>query len=480
MKNPLSNEKKRLLLIEPGTKLDIFPPLGLIELAAFLREKGFEVMIADYSGLDIDDAGVKRLIERFDPFIIGVRVLTGPNILRGLKISKIAKKIGKIVVWGGPHPTILPEQTLKNEYIDAVVIGEGEYAFLDLINYLSGNKGVTPFGCGIKKDRKIIVLEPQKKIVELDKMPLPAWDLLKDVNRYFPDKRNNALPMSTTRGCPYKCGFCHNSNANVKKYLGCYRISPPSRAINEYAFVSSLVKNEIGFLDVGEDLHLVNKDYTKKFCDTMANSGLKLKWFTSARFHTLDIETIDMIAKSGCDRILFGVESGSPRIQKLINKPLPLEHAKKICKRCIDKDILVTNAYIFGHPTETLEELKMTLRFLKEIPADQNLIQMYRPLPATPYFEICKSLNGGLIIPDKLEGWADFGVLGSERNFSEIPDKILFRHYYRINFYEQLKYLKNIEMYYLKRGMYGRFLKTFYQNRFVFKAREMVHNNLKR
>lgn len=472
--------KFKVLLVEAGTELSIFPPLGLMELGAFLRANNVEVLIKDYCGLNIDENELKNTIEKFDPFVVGVRVLTGPNILRGLAISRVAKELGRIVVWGGPHPTILPEQTLENQYIDAVVVGEGEYAFLDLLNYLDGKKNVKPLGCGIKREGKIIVLQQQKKVVDLNKTELPAWDLVENVDRYFPDKKYNALPISTTRGCPYKCGFCHNSNANVKKYLGCYRIAEPSRAVKEYKFVSSIVKNEISFLDVGEDLHLVSKEYTNKFCDTLDKSKLGLKWFTSARFHTMDLELVNRIAKSGCDRILFGVESGSPRIQKLINKPVPLEHAKKICKALMDNDILVTNAYIFGHPTETLEELKMTLRFLKEIPADQNLIQMYRPLPATPYFEICKSLNKGLLIPETLEGWADFGVLGSEKNFSEIPDKTLFKYYYKTNLFEQLKYLKNIEKYYIKRGMYKSFIRNLYRNKFTFKAREMIHNNLKR
>lgn len=478
-----NSKNKKILLFEPGTKLDKFPPLGLIELGAFLRQEGFEVLIEDYSGLDIHDNETQKLIEEFNPFVVGVRVLTGPNILRGLQISKIAKKIGKLVVWGGPHPTILPEQTLKNKNIDAVVIGEGEYAFIDLIDYFSDKRKEKPLGCGIKDSKgKVTIMSAHNKIYDLNRAPLPAWDLLKDINRYFPEKEHNILPLSTTRGCAYNCGFCHNSNSNVKKYLGCYRVAEPFRAIEEYKFVQGLVKNKIDFLDVGEDLHLVTKDYAKRFCKTLNESGLGLKWSSSARFHAMDLEICGLIVSSGCERVLFGVESGCPRIQKLINKPVELEHAKQICKKLVDKGVLVTNAYIFGHPTETLEELKMTFKFLKEIPASQNLIQMYRPLPATPYFELCKASKKGkeLIIPNKLEGWASFGVLGSEQNFSEIDDKPLLKYYYLFNLKEQLKYLFNLERYYLRKGMYSHFVKTLYENRFTFKAKEIIFDKFKR
>jgi len=105
--------KETILLIEPGARYTVFPPIGLMHLAAVLR-KNYNVIIKDYSGREIRDEEIKRDIEKAGAFVIGIRVLTGPPIPRALKISKIAKELGKIVVWGGPHPTVLPEQTLKN------------------------------------------------------------------------------------------------------------------------------------------------------------------------------------------------------------------------------------------------------------------------------------------------------------------------------------------------------------------------------
>ena len=400
--------------------------------------------------------------------------MTGPPIPRAIEISKIAKESGKIVIWGGPHPTILPEQTLENPYIDSVVIGEGEHTFQELLKYYE-NKKAKLEGVGLKnkKDKKIKIMPASKEYVDLNKLPLPAWDLVENVNMYFPDKRHNLLPISTTRGCAFKCGFCHNSNKNVKEYLGCYRIAEPERAIEEYKFVQDIVKNDIDILDVGEDLHLVSLDYSKKFSKTIKESSLGLKWYTAARYQTLNKEIIDIIASAGCIRVLLGVESGSERIQKMNNKVVEFYRAIQIARQLKKKQIFITNAYIFGHPTETVEELNRTIEYIKKIPADENLIQLYRPMPGTPYFQICVERKK-VEVPSRLEGWAGFGVLGHDVNVSEIPSKILFSAYYRTNAIEQSKYLFNQQRFFLRNRMYKKFIRNFINNRFTFKLKEFM------
>jgi len=467
----MTSSMKKILLIEVGARYTPYPPIGIMHLAAVLRDK-YEVIIKDYSGREIDENEVKRDIEKAEPFLVGLRVLTGPPIPRAIKISEIAKEFGKIVVWGGPHPTVLPEQTLENKNIDAVIIGEGELTFQTLIKYFEGKK-VKLEGAGIKKKGKIIITQPSKKSVDLDKMPMPAWDLVENVNKYFPEKKHNEIPISTTRGCAFKCGFCHNSNKNVKQYLGCYRIAHPKRAIEEYKFVQGLVKNEIDTLNVGEDLHLVSEDYTKKFCKEIAESGRQLMWYTSSRYHTLNKEIIDLIAKTKCTRVLLGVESGSERIQKMNNKTIELNRSIKVARYLRKKGIFLTNAYIFGHPTETTDELKRTIEFIKKIPADENLIQLYRPMPGTPYFEICVS-QGKVKVPEKLEDWGRFGVLGHDVNVSQVPDKLLFSSFYKTNAWQQTKFLFNQERFYLRHGMYSQFWKYLLNNRFTFKLKEYL------
>lgn len=464
---------KTIVLIEPGAAQTIYPPIGLMHIAAALRDS-YRIVIKDYSGEQLDKEKIRKDLEKEDPFVVGIRVLTGPPIPRALEISKIAKELNKIVVWGGPHPTILPQQTLENPYIDAVVIGEGEYTFQNLLKYFQGKK-IKLEGVGIKKKGKISIMPAPKKFVKIDDIPLPAWDLVENINRYFPYKNDNSLPISTTRGCAFKCGFCHNSNSNVKCYLGPYRIANPQRAIDEFRFVQSLVKNKIEIIDVGEDLHLVSKEYAKRFSHAVNNSGLKLKWSTAARYEALDDEIIDLIKKSGCISIMLGVESGCERIQRMNNKVINFTNAVEIAKKIRKSKIFLRNTYIFGHPTETVEELKKTIYYIKNLPSDENLIQLYRPMPGTPYFELClksKKVN----VPENLDGWKGFGVLGHDTNVSEIPDRILFSEFYRINLFQQIIYWFNQEKFYLRNNMNEKFLESFYNNRFTFKLKEYIYN----
>jgi radical SAM superfamily enzyme YgiQ (UPF0313 family) len=467
--------RKKVLLIEPGTKITTYPPIGLLHLASAIRNE-YSVFIKDYSGMSLDEVLIRKTLKKINPFVVGLRVLTGPGIPRALLISEIAKDLGISVIWGGPHPTILPEQTLENKNIDAVCIGEGEYALIDLLKYFEG-KIKTVYGAGIKEKEKIIIFPPQKKIVDFENLALPSWDLLEDIDRYFPKKQGNSLPLSTTRGCPFKCGFCHNSNKNVKQYLGCYRIAPPKKAIEELKFIRKLVKNKIDFIDVGEDFHLISKDYAKKFCEEIKNSGIKnLKWNTSTRYSVLNKEIINLIAKHNCKEIMLGVESGSKRIQKINGKIVDFDHAIKIAKLLKEKKIFTRNTYIFGHPTESVEELNQTLKFIKKIPCDENLIQLYRPMPKTPYFDLCLKENKITNIPKKLKDWSGFGIFGQDINVSRIPDKILFSTFYKTNAIQQTKYLFNQQKYYLREGMYLKFLKNFINNRFTHKLKEYIEN----
>lgn len=463
----------RVLLIEVGNSITIFPPIGLMHIASAIRDK-HDVFIKDYSGKEINNERIKKDMLKINPDIIGVRVLTGPQIPRAIEVSRIAKKLEKKVVWGGPHPTILPYQTLENNYVDYVVIGEGEISFINLLKKLEGKKASWN-GIGLKKNGKIIINPAPKEIVNIDKQPLPSWDLLEDIDRYFPEKKHNMLVVSTTRGCAFKCGFCHNSNENVKKYLGCYRIARPERAIEELKFVQSLTKKHIDRLNVGEDFHLISYDYAKRFCEAIKNSGLKIKWWTASRYSVLNKEIIDMIAETGCERMLLGVESGSRRIQEWSKKIVDLNHAISIAKYLKKKNIFLTNSYIFGHPTETPEELKETIKFIKKIPCHENLIQLYRPLPGTPYYEECIK-SGKFKDLKKIEDWAHFGVLGNDVNVSKIPDGILFSSFYKINAIEQTKFVINEEGYYLKNKMYSKFFKGLIQNRFTYKLREIIQN----
>jgi len=461
------------MLIAAGTEIMPHPPLGLLSIAAVLREKKYEVSIKDYSGIKLSEEIITQDLEKANPDIVAISALTGPYITRGILISNVAKKLGKKVVWGGPHVTILPKLTLEHPAIDAVVIGEAEIAFPKLVDFLRG-KAPCPDGVGVKNaEGNIVLAPPSHEFANLDALPLPAWDMLENIDRYFPYKKHNSVIIAATRGCMYKCGFCHNANKDVREYGGPYRNLSAPRVLKEFEFIRSLASKHIDRMDIGGDLLFSHEPYVKKFAQDIIDCGIKVKWTAASTVVGLPEQQIDAVAKAGCESITIGIESGSPRIQQILGKPIDFEKARRVTKKMRSHGVLVTCTYMIGHPTETWEEVQMTLNYMKTIPSDQNLLQFYRPFPGTPYYDVLIRQNK-ITPPEKLEDCATFGVLGYEVNMTEIPTKKLLALYYRINLYEQIKYLLNLERFYFRNGMYEHFSETIANNRFTYKLKEFI------
>ena len=354
----------------------------------------------------------------------------------------------------------------------AVILGEGEYALRDLLLYLQ-QQGEKPHGVWLKENGSILGGIPQEKFIDMNTKPMPAWELLKNFDRYFPYKKHNLVIIEATRGCPYRCGFCHHANDDVKDYGGFYREVQAAKVMEQFDYVLSLTKRHVDRMDIGGDLHLTNERYSKKFIQDMTQIGGGAKWLSVSRFDLMTEEIAEGLAAAGCEGMMLGVESGSKRIQKMLGKMVELDRASKVAKILRKNKILLTNTYMMGHPDETLEELRMTLLYMKKIPADQNLLQIYRPFPGTPYFDVFLS-RFKVKIPSRLEDYTTFGVLGHHANISKIPTDALYRAFYRVNLWEQTRHLVNMQRYYWRNQMYSQFFDGMKNNKFTFKLKEYL------
>lgn len=463
---------QKILFIAAATEFGAYPPLGILSVAAYIREKGFEVGVIDYSGLKITKERIRKDILKHNPDMVAIGVLTGPGLTRAIMVSDVAKELNKNVVWGGPHPTILPHLTLSHSTIDAVIMGEGEYSLEEYIAYLNGSNQ-EPKGMGLKIDGKIKITPAQDRFIDIDTKPMPSWELIKDIDKYFPYSKHNYVLLEANRGCPYKCGFCHHANEDVKSYGGKFRNMSAKRLLEQFDYVKTLTKKHISRMDIGGDMHLTNQSFTEKFVKELKDSGRNVGWHTVSRFDVMTEKMVDLIADAGCEGIMLGCESGSPRIQKMLGKTINLEKAKRITKKLRDNGIMVTVTYMMGHPDETLEEINLTKKFMKEISADQNLLQIYRPFPGTPYFDLCLREHK-LQMPKSLKEYVTFGVLGHHANISKVPVSILLREFYKENAYEQTRYFINQQRFFLKRQMYDQFFDHFKNNKFTFKIKEFL------
>ena len=463
---------KKILFIAPATQFAAYPPSGILGIAAFIKEHNIDVEVIDYSGLEIERKRVEKDVLKSGADLVALGVLTGPGITRAMMISDVAHSMGRYVVWGGPHATVLPEMTLSYKSVDAVILGEGEYALLELIHYLE-NKGEKPKGVWIKENNEIFTAPAQDKFIDMNKKPMPGWELLKNIDRYFPYKKHNLVIIEATRGCPYRCGFCHHASDDVKDYGGFYREVSADKVMEQFNYISSLTKKHVDRMDIGGDLHLTNERYSKKFIQDMIVIGENVKWLSVSRFDLMTNEIAEMLPQAGCEGIMLGVESGSKRIQGMLGKMVDLPKAVKVAKTLRKNYVLLTNTYMMGHPDETIDELKATLYYLKKIPADQNLLQIYRPFPGTPYFNVFIQKNK-VNVPRRLEDYNTFGVLGHHANISRIPTNMLYREFYRVNLVEQGKHLINLQKYYWRNKMYGQFVDGMKNNKFTFKVKEYL------
>jgi radical SAM superfamily enzyme YgiQ (UPF0313 family) len=383
-------------------------PNGLLYRAAVLEEHGHEVRIYD-SNIDHRQPGD---FISFKPDIIGFSVLTGPNMDAAITQSREFKDImpGAKIVWGNVHPSILPEQTLAEPYIDYVVIGAGEYTLLELIEHLEkGDKLGDIKGLAYKEKGRIIINEPRPFIKDLDELPDPAWHLV-DVGKYW------SVTLNTSRGCPFNCTFCYNT-AFHRKYRG------DLSAERVIAQIKHLRKRySIKFIRFFEDNFTFNRKRLRRFCQLLIDQKLKIEWDCDSRAD-LDEEDIALMARSGCVSVALGVESGSPRMLKFLKKDTSVSEMEKTFWLFVKNKIIPRINIMVGLPTETSEDFRLSQDLLERLDNPPYLYNRYVPYPGTTLFDYCIA-NGLIASPQKLADWPNFTEMSATTvNLSHIPQE---------------------------------------------------------
>lgn len=413
----------KILLIFPpwyrllGSAFELVP-MGPAYLAALLRENGHHALIhnADYAkGISLP-ISVTRLTSHFDsykriladlnhqiwrqiretvhkhsPDLVGVSVMT-PKYRSALNIAKIVKEIDASipVVFGGPHPTILPERTLREEVVDIVVRGEGEYTFLELVNSIeSGSDLSKVLGISYKRSEKIVHNPERPLIKNLDELPFPARGLLINKEIYPSDAFGSLL---SSRGCPYRCIFCESHKIWTRKVR--FR-----SAENVVAEIQEAQK-DFGTrrFDFEDDTFTIDRRRVMKFCELVKQEKLDIVWSCTTRADLVDDDMLATMKKAGCWSISIGAESGSEETQRMIKKGITLDQIKA-ASRLIKKRGIVLSAYwMVGFPWETLEDVERTMAFMKELDADFNIYSIVTPYPGSELYEMV--LKEGLIKED--------------------------------------------------------------------------------
>jgi anaerobic magnesium-protoporphyrin IX monomethyl ester cyclase len=380
-------------------------PMGLLCIATPISRAGYQVKIIDQR-LEPNWHSILRQELSQDPICIGISSMTGSQLKYALEISKIAKEYGNApVIWGGVHPTILPEQTLDNEYIDIVVQGEGEETFLELVQALEGRRPLNTVKGIWYKENGQSTYTGARPFLDLNQQPSLCYHLV-DLEKYLRFISGvGHLNFFTSRGCPYPCTFCFNTPYNRRVW----RAMSPGLAIQRITdFVRRYNVKGITFID---NNFFTDMDRGRRILKGLIEEDLdivisKISIRVDALVDMSD-DDLALVERAGCRRLTLAVESGSERIRAMLKKPTDVPALLDLNRRLRKSPMVPHYLFMMGLPMETREDLSesvlLALRLSKENRKAQFFFNIYIPYPGTELFNM--AVKDGLRIPQRIEDW---------------------------------------------------------------------------
>lgn len=398
------------------------PPLGLLYLASYLKKQhpACHLKIIDSPTENLNYQQLKEKIKEFNPEIIGLTAMSF-TIISALKTAKIVKSLNpqtKIIL-GGPHVHIYGKETLALGNLDFIILGEGEKTFSKLIEHINnGEEEFKKMPGLIFYDRQgnLIHTGPPQFIENLDELPFPARELI-DNKKYFSVLGTNNLvtTMITSRGCPYHCLFCDRPHLGKK-----FRARSPENVVEEIE--KCLKEYKIKEFLIYDDTFTIDRERVINICREIIKRKLDIIWDIRARVDTVDEEILLLLKEAGCQRIHYGIESGSQKILDLLRKEITLEQVEKAFKLTKKIGIQTLGYFMIGNPTETKEDILKTIKFAKKLNPDYVHITITMPFPATDlYFLALKEK----IIPKDV--WLEFAKNPSPKFIPPIWEENLTR-----------------------------------------------------
>lgn len=367
------------------------PPMGIYNVAALLRENHYDVEILNWYGIPDAPDQVEGILREKRPHIIGLSILNG-NRWGGVEIARIAKKWDSRVkvIFGGIGATFLWEHLLGHfPEIDFIVTGEGEVAFLELVRELESenhSKIESIQGLALRKSGKILRTEHDPPIEDLDQLPIPA--------RYFTYQH-----VSSSRGCPWDCAFCGSPGY----WGGRIRFRSPRHFVEE---LEILYNRGNRFFYFSDDTFTVKKDRVIEICKSIIQRGMNMEWYAISRVNHVDEDILLWMRKAGCIQISYGIESGSDRIRRSLNKKIETERIIEAFTLTTRYGILSRAYFIYGCPGESWDTIQETIDLIHRIKPLGAVFYVLDLFPGTALYEEFKIRTGVTddVWLDKIEG----------------------------------------------------------------------------
>ncbi len=376
----------KILLIYPfplydrSNEEDIKPvPIGVYYIGSVLRENGYDVEVLNWYNIHKTPQKITEALLEKKPDIIGFSILNA-NRWGGIEVAQIAKEINPDIkiVFGGVAPTFLWKHFLKYfPQIDFIVIGEGEYAFLNLVKLIEkGNYGRLKNieGIALRQNGKIIKTKPPRPIQNLDELPIPG--------KYFKYQH-----VTSSRGCPWKCTFCGSPRFWGRKI----RLHSPENFVRH---IELLYNKGITFFYVSDDNFTINKNRVIEICKRILDKNLKITWVAISRVNYVNEDMLYWMRKAGCIQISYGIESGSEKIRGLLNKNVKTDQIKSAFSLTQEHGIIARAYFIYASPEESWETIQETIDLIHQIKPLICVLYILEIYPGTKlYLDFQKQFN---------------------------------------------------------------------------------------
>jgi radical SAM superfamily enzyme YgiQ (UPF0313 family) len=361
----------KVIFLEPTFKVQtrFFFNLGNLSLASLLRESGHHADIISTNHLlaagsipppaspeDFYSQIIDHILAA-DPDMVDFYCLAGSyhtTLELSRRLKAMRPRIG--IVFGGPQAALTAEPTLRAfPWVDVIGTGEGEPAILDLLRAFTGELDLAAVPNIAYREGDVIHHSQRREWIEdLDTLPFPDYTLIPDLQAY------TEIPVETGRGCPFNCTFCASQTYWAKKI----RHKSNERILKEIRTLFELTGCAV--FSIIHDLFTLQRSRLLEFCRMMAAADLPVTWKCCSRADTLDEEMIRSMAAGGCTGVLLGVETGSPRMQRRINKNLDLSKVLPVIDLLKRYGMEVKLSFLYGFPGETRRDLEETLDLIRQ------------------------------------------------------------------------------------------------------------------
>ncbi|MDP8255211.1 MAG: radical SAM protein [Candidatus Alcyoniella australis] len=370
----------------------LMPPLGLVQLAGYLRANGVETTIIDAVRRPMDPQRCAQALIELSPRLIGFSVLTW-NYCFTVQTVKALRRggWGGAIVFGNIHAAVFRERILSEGWADYVVVGEGERPLLELARRIeAGQSGVGIPGVISAVQINELCNGPSLLVENLDELPLPDWSLI-DIGWYLdrrlPIAREALLPICASRGCRFNCSFC-----SQEKYVPRFRHRSVAGLIGEIERdLCEFDTHGLAFLDAAFPW---SEEFGIEFCDTLVKTGLdrRIGWWCETRADVVTPRLLKSMVRAGCRHILYGFESGEPRMLLAMNKGLTVERSLKAAAWTREAGLPFHAFLIIGYPGETIGSALRTIRLALRLRPTTAKFHLAMPMPGSRFYQDVKHL----------------------------------------------------------------------------------------